>query len=72
MTYGGGGILSNGMTMANDNLWRGGSKIWHFRGDVIFEWPLIEITFRHGCSPVKLLHIFRTPFYKITFGKAFF
>ena len=22
---------------------------------------LIEITFRHGCSPVILLHIFRTP-----------
>ena len=21
----------------------------------------IEITFRHGCSPVKLMHIFRTP-----------
>ena len=24
----------------------------------------IEITFRHGCSPVSLLHIFRTPFTK--------
>ena len=23
---------------------------------------LIEITLRHGCSPVNLLHIFRTPF----------
>ena len=22
------------------------------------------ITFRHGCSPVNLLHIFRTPFLK--------
>ena len=22
----------------------------------------IEITLRHGCSPVNLLHIFRTPF----------
>ena len=22
----------------------------------------IEIIFRHGCSPVNLLHIFRTPF----------
>ena len=22
----------------------------------------IEITFRHGCSPVNLLQIFRTPF----------
>ena len=27
---------------------------------------LIEITLRHGCSPVNLLHIFRTPFAKIT------
>ena len=27
-----------------------------------------EITFRHGCSPVNLLHIFRTPFYKNTSG----
>ena len=24
----------------------------------------IETTFRHGCSPVNLLHIFRTPFLK--------
>ena len=28
----------------------------------------IEITFRHGCSPVNLLHIFRTPFIKNTSG----
>ena len=27
---------------------------------------IIEITRRHGCSPVKLLHIFRTPFPKNT------
>ena len=27
----------------------------------------IEIALRHGCSPVNLLHIFRTPFLKITF-----
>ena len=26
----------------------------------------IEITLWHGCSPVNLLHIFRTPFYKNT------
>ena len=25
-----------------------------------------EITLRHGCSPVNLLHIFRTPFLKST------
>ena len=28
----------------------------------------IEATLRHGCSPVNLLHIFRTPFYKNTSG----
>ena len=31
----------------------------------------IEITLRHGCSPVNLLHIFRTPFVKSTFGWLF-
>ena len=29
---------------------------------------LIEITLRHGCSTVYLLHIFKTPFYKNTSG----
>ena len=29
---------------------------------------LIEITLRHGCSPVDLLHIFRTPFPRNTSG----
>ena len=28
----------------------------------------IEITLRHGCSPVNLLHGFITPFYKNTSG----
>ena len=28
----------------------------------------IEITLRHGCCPVNLLHIFRTPFPKNTSG----
>ena len=28
----------------------------------------IEITLRHGCSPVNLLHIFRAPFPKNTAG----
>ena len=28
----------------------------------------IEIALRHGCSPVNLLHIFRTPFPKSTAG----
>ena len=29
----------------------------------------IEITLWHGCSPVNLLHIFRTPFIKNTFKR---
>ena len=29
----------------------------------------IEITLRHGCSPVNLLHIFRAPFSKNTSGR---
>ena len=29
----------------------------------------IEITLRYGCSPVNLLHIFRTPFFKNTSGR---
>ena len=29
----------------------------------------IEIALRHGCSPVNLLHIFRTPFTKNRFGR---
>ena len=29
----------------------------------------IEITLRHGCSPVTLLHIFRTAFHKNTSGR---
>ena len=32
------------------------------------ETNFIEITLRHGCSPVNLLHIFRTPFPKNTSG----
>ena len=29
----------------------------------------IEITLRHGCSPVNLLHVFRKPFVKNTSGR---
>ena len=29
----------------------------------------IEIALRHRCSPVNLLHIIRTPFYKNTSGR---
>ena len=28
----------------------------------------IKVTLRHGCSPVHLLHIFRTPFLENTYG----
>ena len=31
----------------------------------------IEITLRHGCSPVNLLHDFRKPFTKNTSGRLF-
>ena len=31
----------------------------------------IQITLRRGCSPVNLLHIFRTPFLKNTLGGCF-
>ena len=31
----------------------------------------IKITLRHGCSPVNLLHIFRTPFTKNISGGCF-
>ena len=32
------------------------------------QYNFIEITLRHGCFPVNLLHIFRTPFSKNTSG----
>ena len=28
----------------------------------------VEITLRHGCSPINLLHVFKTPFNKNTSG----
>ena len=33
-----------------------------------FQSNFIEITLRQGCSPVNLLHIFRTPFHKNASG----
>ena len=35
---------------------------------VLLQCHFIEITLWHGCSPVNLLHIFRTPFPKNTSG----
>ena len=52
-------------------LWKGVLKIWSkFTGEhpcrsvilIKLQSNFIEITLRHGCSPVKLLHISRTPF----------
>ena len=39
-----------------------------FTGEHICQSNFIEITLRHGCSPVNFLHIFRTPFSKNTSG----
>ena len=36
-----------------------------------FQSNFIEITLRHGCSPVNLLHIFRTPFLENSCGGLF-
>ena len=48
-----------------------------FTGDYAFQSVILiklqdnftEITHRHGCSPVHLQHIFRTPFHKNTYGR---
>ena len=37
--------------------------------DIMTDVEIIEIALRHGCSPVILLHIFRTPFFKNTYGR---
>ena len=34
---------------------------------VALQSSFVEITLWHGCSPVNLVHIFRTPFYKNTY-----
>ena len=45
-----------------------------YRGTLLLKCDLnlqsnfIEITLRHRCSPVNLLHIFKTPFSKNTSG----
>ena len=35
-----------------------------------FACNFIEIALQHGCSPVNLLHLFRTPFLSNTSGKS--
>ena len=47
--------------LTEEHLWRGGIS-------TKLQSNLIEITLRHGCSPVNLLHIFKTPFTKNTSG----
>ena len=42
----------------------------NFVEEIIFR-NFIKIIFGHGCSPVTLLHIFRTPFYKKASGGLF-
>ena len=39
VTLGGGGIMKK---VTNGDIVGRGSKIWHFHGGVIFEWPLID------------------------------
>ena len=34
------------------------------RSVILIKMEFLEIEFRYGCSPVNLLHIFRTPFSK--------
>ena len=58
-------------------LWKGVLKICRkFTGEqpcrsaisITLQSNFIEIALRHGCSPVNLLHIFRTPFPRNTSG----
>ena len=35
--------------VTNCDIGGGGSKAWHFHGDVIFEWALSEIGKRYEC-----------------------
>ena len=41
---------------------------WMFVNKLFIYLTSIEIALRHGCSPINLLHIFRTPFLKNTSG----
>ena len=58
------------------NLFKSSEENTHARGEhpsrsvisIKLLCNFIEITFQQGCSPVNLLHIFRTPFTKNTSG----
>ena len=45
-----------------------GEHLCRRAASIKFQSNFIEITLRHGCSPVNLLHIFKTPFLKNTSG----
>ena len=45
-----------------------GEHTWRSAVSIKLLCIFIEIALRHGCSPVNLLHIFRTPFSKNTPG----
>ena len=46
-----------------------GEQSWWSLISIELQSNFIEITLRYGCSPVNLLHIFRTPFPKNTSGR---
>ena len=52
--------------ISRKNLWffKNTPQKWFY----VTEATLLKSQLRHGCSPVNLLHIFRTPFPKNTFG----
>ena len=45
-----------------------GEHPWQSAELIMLQSNFIEIALRHGCSPVNLVHIFRTPFPRNTFG----
>ena len=76
------GILDFVMTRSRSSpsevfLGKGVLKIWSkFTGEHLYRsvisikllWNFIEIALQHECSSVNLLHIFRAPFSKNTYG----